>query len=46
MLIILTACSPQQSSPSMDEMKQGLTDALQTEEGKKALRKILSEDDF
>lgn len=45
-LILLAACSPQQSSPSLDEMKQMLTDALQTEEGKKALRKTLSEDEF
>ena len=45
-LIVLTACSPQQSSPSLDDMKQMLTDAIQTEDGKKALRKTLSEEEF
>lgn len=44
---LLGACAPQQqSSPSMDEIKQLLSDAIQTEDGKKALRKILAEEEF
>lgn len=45
-LLLLGACAPQQSGPSLDEIKQLLSDAIQTEDGKKALRKILAEDEF
>lgn len=46
MLLLLTSCASPQSTPSFDDMKKGMTDALQTEDGKKALRQILAEEDF
>ncbi|MFD1203707.1 MULTISPECIES: spore germination lipoprotein GerD [Sporosarcina] len=45
-LLILSACSPQQNSPTFDEMKKMMSDALQTEDGKKAVRKMLSDPEF
>lgn len=44
--ILLSGCSMQQQSPNYDEMKKMMTDALQTEDGKKAIRKMLSEAEF
>ncbi|WP_339253187.1 spore germination lipoprotein GerD [Sporosarcina sp. FSL W8-0480] len=44
--IILSGCSMQQQSPNYDEMKKMMTDALQTEDGKKAIRKMLGETEF
>ena len=44
--LLLVGCSSTQSSPSFDEMKKAMTDAIQTEDGKKALRQILAEEDF
>lgn len=43
---LLTSCATPQSTPTFDEMKKIMTDALQTEDGKKALRQILAEEDF
>lgn len=45
-LCLLVGCTAPQTSPSFDEMKKTMTDALQTEDGKKALRQILAEEDF
>lgn len=44
--ILLSGCSMQQQGPNYDEMKKMMTDALQTEEGKKAVRKMLSDPEF
>ncbi|MCM3757737.1 spore germination lipoprotein GerD [Sporosarcina aquimarina] len=46
-LLVLTACSnAQNASPSYDETKKMMTDAIQTEEGKKAIRQLLTEEEF
>ena len=44
--ILLSGCSMQQQGPNYDEMKKMMTDALQTEDGKKAIRKMLSDPEF
>lgn len=44
--LLLTGCSTQQAAPTYDEMKKMVTDALQTEEGKKAVRQMFSDPDF
>lgn len=46
-LLLLAGCTPSpQANPSFDEIKKMMTDAIQTEDGKKALRQILAEEDF
>lgn len=46
-LLVLSACgNPQNASPSYDDTKKMMTDAIQTEEGKKALRQLLTEEEF
>ncbi|PIC65025.1 spore gernimation protein [Sporosarcina sp. P13] len=46
-LIFLVGCSGgQQAGPSYDEMKKMMTDAIQTEDGKKALRKLMTDPEF
>lgn len=45
-LLLLAGCTAPQSNPSFDEIKKMMTDAIQTEDGKNALRKILAEEDF
>ncbi|MDS9472042.1 spore germination lipoprotein GerD [Sporosarcina pasteurii] len=46
-IFLLAGCTqPPQATPSFDEIKKMMKDAIQTEEGKKALRQILTEDDF
>ncbi len=46
-LFVLSACSNgPNSSPSYDETKKMMTDAIQTEEGKKAIRQLLTEEEF
>ncbi|MGG0644045.1 spore germination lipoprotein GerD [Sporosarcina gallistercoris] len=46
-LFVLAACSnAQNAAPSYDETKKMMTDAIQTEEGKKAIRQLLSEEEF
>lgn len=46
-LLFLAGCSGgSQASPSYDEMKKMMTDAIQTEDGKKALRKIMTDPEF
>lgn len=46
-ILLMSACSASpQSTPSFDEIKKMMTDAIQTEDGKKALRQILAEEDF
>lgn len=45
-IVLLSACSQQQESPKYDEIKKMLTDSLQTEDGKKAIRQILSDPEF
>lgn len=44
--ILLTGCSMQQSGPTYDELKKMTTDALQTEDGKKAIRQMLADPEF
>lgn len=44
--ILLSGCSMQQQGPNYDEMKKMMTDALQSEDGKKAVRKMLSDPEF
>ena len=45
--IFLTGCvEPNSSSPNYDEMKKMFSDAVQTEEGKKALREIFETPSF
>ena len=46
LLLLLAGCSMQQASPSYDEMKKMMTDALQTEDGKKAIRQMFADPDF
>lgn len=43
---LLTGCNAQQANPSYDEMKKMMTDALQTEDGKKAVRQLLADPEF
>ncbi|MDV6377412.1 spore germination lipoprotein GerD [Sporosarcina sp. GW1-11] len=46
-LLFLVGCSGgQQAGPSYDEMKKMMTDAIQTEDGKKALRKLMTDPEF
>ncbi|WP_432353374.1 spore germination lipoprotein GerD [Sporosarcina sp. A2] len=46
-LIVLSACSnASNATPSYDETKKMMTDAIQTEEGKKAIRQLLTEEEF
>lgn len=47
-LVFLTGCSGggQHAGPSYDEMKKMMTDAIQTEDGKKALRKLMTDPEF
>lgn len=45
-LLLLGGCTSAQEQPSFDDIKKMMTDAIQTEEGKKALRQILAEEDF
>ncbi|PID22158.1 spore gernimation protein [Sporosarcina sp. P3] len=46
-LLFLTGCSGgHQAAPSYDEMKKMMTDAIQTEDGKKALRKLMTDPEF
>ncbi|MGN7409633.1 MULTISPECIES: spore germination lipoprotein GerD [unclassified Sporosarcina] len=46
-LFVLSACSnAQNATPSYDETKKMMTDAIQTEEGKKAIRQLLTEEEF
>ncbi|AXI00372.1 spore gernimation protein [Sporosarcina sp. PTS2304] len=46
-LLFLAGCSGgHQAGPSYDEMKKMMTDAIQTEDGKKALRKLMTDPEF
>jgi len=45
-LLILASCSEETKTQSYDEMKKMVVDALQTEEGKKAIRKVIEEPEF
>ena len=44
--LLLTGCAAENTAPNYDEIKKMMTDSLQTEDGKKALRQILSEEEF
>ena len=44
--LLLTGCGTQQSAPTYDEMKKMMTDALQTEDGKKAIRQMFADPEF
>lgn len=46
LIFLLASCSQQAQSPNYDEMKKMMTDALQTEDGKKAIRKMLADPEF
>ena len=45
-LILLTGCAEPSSNANYEEMKKVFTDAIQTEDGKKALREILETQSF
>ena len=46
-VVLLTACGgQQQSNPSYEETKKMVTDTMQTEEGKKVMRQMLSDPEF
>jgi len=45
-ILLLVGCSATQTAPSYDEMKKMMTDALQTEDGKKAIRQMLADPEF
>ncbi|WJY27049.1 MULTISPECIES: spore germination lipoprotein GerD [Sporosarcina] len=45
-LLLTAACTQQANPPSYDETKKMMTDAIQTEEGKKAIRQLLTEEEF
>mgnify|MGYP003417922792 FL=1 len=45
-LILLTGCAEPSSNANYEEMKKVFTDAIQTEDGKKALREILETQTF
>ncbi len=44
--LLVTGCGVQQSAPTYDELKKMMTDALQTEDGKKAVRQMFSDPEF
>lgn len=44
--LLLAGCGMQQPGPSYDEMKKMMTDALQTEDGKKAIKQMLADSEF
>ena len=44
--VLLTGCGMQQSGPTYDEIKKMTTDALQTEDGKKAIKQMLADPEF
>lgn len=46
LLFLLTGCGAQQSGPSYDELKKMMTDTLQTEDGKKAIKQMLADPEF
>ncbi|WP_318616109.1 spore germination lipoprotein GerD [Sporosarcina sp. YIM B06819] len=46
LLLLLTGCGVQQSGPTYDELKKMVTDALQTEDGKKAVKQMLADPEF
>lgn len=45
-VLVLAGCGMQQSTPSYEETKKMITDTMQTEEGKKVMRKMLSDPEF
>lgn len=46
-IVLLTGCGGQpQSNPSYEETKKMVTDTMQTEEGKKVMRQMLSDPEF
>ena len=45
-LFLLTGCARNKPLRSYDEMKKMMTDALQTEDGKKAIRQMLADPEF
>ena len=46
-VVLLTGCGgQQQSNPSYEETKKMVTDTMQTEEGKKVMRQMLSDPEF
>lgn len=46
-IVLLTGCGgQQQSNPSYEETKKMVTDTMQTEEGKKVMRQMLSDPEF
>jgi spore germination protein D len=44
--LLLTGCGMQQTAPTYDETKKMMTDALQSEDGKKAVRQMFSDPAF
>jgi len=46
LLFLLTGCAAQQSGPTYEELKKMMTDTLQTEDGKKAIKQMLADPEF
>ncbi|WP_342507026.1 spore germination lipoprotein GerD [Sporosarcina sp. FSL K6-2383] len=46
LVFLLTGCGVQQSGPTYDELKKMMTDTLQTEDGKKAIKQMLADPEF
>ncbi len=46
LLFLLAGCGVQQSGPTYDELKKMMTDTLQTEDGKKAIKQMLADPEF
>ena len=45
-IVLLASCNTPTSTPSYEENKKMMIDALQTEDGKKAIRKLLEDPEF
>jgi spore germination protein D len=46
LVFLLTGCAAPQSGPTYDEIKKMMTDSLQTEDGKKAIKQMFSDPEF
>jgi spore germination protein D len=45
-VLLLSGCAPQAAEPSFDDMKKMMSDALQTEDGKKAIKQMFTDPEF
>ena len=46
LLLVVSGCTQNQAAPNYDEIKKVMTDAIQTEDGKKVLRQVFSDPEF